>query len=540
MVGTDTFVDVCSGIVFNFTRSVAEHVNPSEAEFNSESFGYNPLDSTGLEWNCRPVDELIYQEYSEREATDAGYMGFDNVHVRIINACSPEDSDDSPEETEDRGMAWKKLRPSITLTTWKSLYFGFFISILSATVTGIFSILVYYFNYQAILICLDRPKESIPVKIQWSTTLSELAALVSSHVWFFLNVLFHFRPHQIKGIKRTLLVTSIVFYVLNFLYRVVLQVFGIYYSVLTRVLIKIPENVLFALGICVQTWVLARHFASTTGTKKLWLFLWLVVSCVFTLVVGILVANFVYPAYNKQDKTGKIVIAIFTPLITVVLKGVARLCIQRFWRISHPGTAFVLLAPLYFGSAVMLRVLQVDLNSWKSVALIGIIHGITEVIERSIVVLLDYLYHQIYERKRVHWVNFRSLRRERLATDIAIMSMLYEASAVISVNGFLHLHEYYYTDDKTALLLLQSFAITTAVPLMIEWFFSSVSIAIETRYQNRPVMAVWRRQWKRHLMVAIINALPIAVWASTSLLIPAVQGRYSNVKDYCKMPFSHP
>ena len=83
--------------------------------------------------------------------------------------------------------------------------------------------------------------------------------------------------------------------------------------------------------------------------------------------------------------------------------------------------------------------------------------------------------------------------------------MLCEASAVISVNGFLHLHEYFYTDGKTVLELVQSFAITTTVPLVIEWFFTCLSIAIETRYQNRPIMAVWGRQWKRHLIVAIIN-----------------------------------
>ena len=42
------------------------------------------------------------------------------------------------------------------------------------------------------------------------------------------------------------------------------------------------------------------------------------------------------------------------------------------------------------------------------------------------------------------------------------MSMLCEASAVISVSGFLHLHEYFYTDGKTVPQLLQSFAITSS------------------------------------------------------------------------------
>ena len=94
-----------------------------------------------------------------------------------------------------------------------------------------------------------------------------------------------------------------------------------------------------------------------------------------------------------------------------------------------------------------------------------------------------------------------------------------------------HVNEYFYTDT-------QSFVITTAVPLTIEWFFSGMSIAIETHYQNRPVFAVWRKQWKRHLIVAIINALLIAVWSSTSLLI-AIQSQFDDIKNYCEMPFTH-
>ena len=168
--------------------------------------------------------------------------------------------------------------------------------------------------------------------------------------------------------------------------------------------------------------------------------------------------------------------------------------------------------------------------------MIGIIHGLAEAIERSTVILIDYLYHKIAQRKRVTWQRFRTPRRERLATDITIMSMLYEASAVISVNGFIH-HEYFYTDNETC-QIIQSFVITTVVSLTIEWFFSGISIAIETHYQNRPIFAVWRKQWKRHLVVAMINALPIAVWSSTSLLI-VIEKRFVELKDYCELPFSH-
>ena len=537
MVGS-TLVEVCGGLIFSFTRSVAEHVQPNETEINSEEFSYNLLQSTGVEWYRQPVDELICQEYSDREVSSTEFLAPATLgQARFTNACSTESSEDTEQDTEDRAMAWKRLRPSFIHTICNSLYFGFLISVLNAAIIGIFAILVYYLFYQTRLVCQDRPKESIPITIQWSRTISDVIYCSSLYAWFFLNSLYFFRPHQILGLKRKMFLISFVFYVLDCLYRVALQGFGISQSELTH-LQRIPANAIFLSSIFVQTWILARRFCTRTAKKKLKTMLLIIIPCVSAIVVAILVAYFVYPAYNKQNKTGKVNIAVFTPLITVALKSISRLCVQRLWRISHPGTSFVLMTPLYYGSAVMLRLLQVDLESLKSIALIGVIHGIAEVIERSAVVLIDYIHHQIYKRKRVPWGSFRTPRRERLAADMAILSMLFESSAVISVNGFLHLHEYFYTDSKTPLQLLQSFAITTSVPLAIEWFFTSVSIAIETRYQNRPVIAVWRRQWKRHLTVALINALPIVVWSSTNLMI-AVQARFPSIKDYCEMPFSH-
>ena len=59
----------------------------------------------------------------------------------------------------------------------------------------------------------------------------------------------------------------------------------------------------------------------------------------------------------------------------------------------------------------MARVLQVDLKDVKTVALIGIIHGLAEVIERSTVILIDYLYRKIAQRKRV--TSYSTLRKAR-------------------------------------------------------------------------------------------------------------------------------
>ena len=537
MVGSTAFAEFCGHIIFSFTRSVAEHYNFDEAEHTSDLFGYNPLDDKGTEWYCQPVDEVIYQEYSNKEATSLDYLVSSNIGVRFIDASLTEDSEPTQEPPENRAMAWKRLRPPMWRTVWNSSLFGFLMSVLTAAVIGMFSILLYYLCYQTRLGCEDKPKESIPKKLQWISTITETVSAFVLYCYFFFNTLFFFRPFQIWGLKLKTFLLCLPFFCLDAAYRIATQALGISHSKLSPTQ-TIPLNVLFLSCVCLQSYNFSKHFVNGPSRKRFKLFLLFTIPSMLTFVLSFFVPFVIYPFYNKQEKTGRLLIALFSPLLVVVLKGISRTCVQRLWKISHPGTSFVLLAPLYCGSAVLLRLLQVDLSSLESVALIGVIHGVAEVVERSTMALIDHLYNQVWERRLVAWGGFRTPRRERLAADIALMSVVYEASAVISANGFLYLYQYYYTRNNSPPELLKSFAVTTLVPLAIEWFFTSVSLAIETRYLNIPVIAVWRKRWRRHILVAIVNSVAITLWASTTLLI-AVEGRFISVtKVYCQMPFS--
>ena len=95
--------------------------------------------------------------------------------------------------------------------------------------------------------------------------------------------------------------------------------------------------------------------------------------------------------------------------------------------------------------------LQADLHSLPYVAILGIIHGAAEVLERSTIVIIDQICHVIWQRTSVLWGSFRTPRRERLMADIAIMSMLYESIAIVSVNGLLYLYQFIYLKDDSAL-----------------------------------------------------------------------------------------
>ena len=67
---SSTLIEVFGHTVISFTRGVTEQFDSEEPEFTAESLGYDPLESTGpQEWNYRPFDEFIFQEYSERGNT---------------------------------------------------------------------------------------------------------------------------------------------------------------------------------------------------------------------------------------------------------------------------------------------------------------------------------------------------------------------------------------------------------------------------------------------------------------------------------------
>ena len=155
-----------------------------------------------------------------------------------------------------------------------------------------------------------------------------------------------------------------------------------------------------------------------------------------------------------------------------------------------------MLVPLYFGSATMFRVMQAEVDNLKLIAVEDLVRSTI-----STMVFINHICHVILKIRSAPWGSFRTPRRERLTADIGILSMLCESTAIVSVKGLLYLYQFISFQNASLLKLLHEFAVYTSVPLVIEWFFTGVSLAIETRFQNIAVMAAWR---KRYILVANI------------------------------------
>ena len=298
-------------ILFGFTRGVTEHYHPDEPAFTAESLGYIPVENTERGWYSpsHPVDELIYQEYNDREGASSGYLASRSISIRVTDASSTENNEDIEEleQGRERSMAWKRLRPSFIHTICKSMYIGALISLLTAVIVGAIYILISYICYKTVHNCEFSPKKEIPLQVQWTRTISGSILCAFLYIWYFTNLLFLFRPFQLMGVKKKLFLIFCIFFCLDAVYRTLFQFLGFSQSKLSK-LQKIPLNALFITSVCWQAYLITKHFCGHIWSRKqkLILFFQLTVPGGFSFLLSILITSLIYPLYNKQNKDGKL------------------------------------------------------------------------------------------------------------------------------------------------------------------------------------------------------------------------------------------
>ena len=221
------------------------------------------------------------------------------------------------------------------------------------------------------------------------------------------------------GVKTKLILVSCFGGCLQAFYFITLQALGISHSKPSSLQL-IPSNVIAVISLSIQVYFLTNHFCIRQARRShVKFFFQMTVALISLLTLAIAVAQIIYPAYNKQDTDGKLIIALFSPLIGVLLKVISRVCVQRLYsKCIHPGYSYVSLTPLHCISAVMFRVLRADLGSLQSIAFLVIIHGAAEDIERSTMIVIDHICRAIWKRISAPWGSFRTPRRERLMTVI--------------------------------------------------------------------------------------------------------------------------
>ena len=119
------------------------------------------------------------------------------------------------------------------------------------------------------------------------------------YIWFFILVLFLFRPFQLTGIKRKLFLVCLITYSLDTVYRVARQMLGITHCYISYSL-RIPLTAFFFSNQCMQIYISTKYLCSSSQKKMPLFFKMIVPSYLGFLAANLCINLIVYPAYLKK------------------------------------------------------------------------------------------------------------------------------------------------------------------------------------------------------------------------------------------------
>ena len=125
-------------------------------------------------------------------------------------------------------------------------------------------------------------------------------------------------------------------------------------------------------------------------------------------------------------------------------KLLSRVIAQKLQGINHTRTSGVLLIAPY---TIVFRVLQALLHSFDLFVLLSFTQGFSGAIDKLLMPLQDFVVDESC-CKRSHRQRAKSLRANRLLTDIALLSIVVEASSLFVNCAIVQIFRFYYGQDK--------------------------------------------------------------------------------------------
>ena len=493
--------------------------------------------------------------FIERQHPLEDFTKFDNNDT-IFQEYDPPQGDDSK-------MGWKRSRPAKWwMSLWKAMKCVFCIQILGGMALGSLSILILVLDFNSIDLCYEMFETNqmhTGSFINWNTTSRKIQAIIVTgdntescviQMLPFLLILTMFGWPLVK--KLNLLALNLLAPFLQTCYYLYLQIYGIY----NKSWRPFPSDALFLIMLLMNSVLVGREIANNSEIESRKLRKTIKVSAILAaqLVFGVpltlALARGVIPFVGLQKAIYRAVIAGALPLVTAIPKVIVRLAAQRI-DFLHPGDAHVLLNILYTASAIVFRVMQAELTSLQLFILLSLAHGVVDLLERLTIVMRDYLWYFIYKKLKrdkdaestLSAENFRTPRSMRFIADVSIQMILGESTALIAAVGFIQLYNFMYPDVKTpsnGMYFIKQFFIRVSIGLSIDFIINSLSFWLQMSYLNIAVVRVWKRKWRKHIVVCLISAT-VSMCYFASYLFAVVEDKHSGdkVRHFnCTGPFT--
>ena len=459
-----------------------------------------------------------------------------------------------PPPGDDSKMGWKRSRPTKWwMSLWKAMKHAFYIQFVGGVALGSFAILILILDFNSVDLCFDMQSTNwtaLPKKTQAVMVTAATTEAYVVQMWTFLVVLVMFGWHVIK--KLNLLTLNLLGAFLDTCYRLYLQIYGIY----KKSWMSFPLNGLFVSILLMNSLLLGREVANNSETqrsrntkikKTLKVATMLTAQFAFGIPITFYIVYQLIPWYVEANEFNRVIIAGALPLVTAIPKVIVRLAAQRV-DFLHPGDSHVLLNVLYTGSAIVFRVMQAELTSLGLFIALSFAHGAVDLLERFTIVVRDYCWYFIYKKLKrdgretiLTADKFRTPRSMRFIADMSIQMILGESTALIAAVGFIQLYNFMYHGLSNNVQFVTQFFIRVSIALSIDFVFNSFSFWVQMSYLNVAVVRVWKKKWRKHMLVAfILTAVTLCYFTTHLFAVVKAKNTPGAVKpDFnCTGPFA--
>ena len=512
----------------------------------AESFTGSVLENSSIAAACgsRDVEGNIQEHEVERLLPETHSL------LSEFTRFDPSDTifqEFDPPEGDFGIMAWKKSRPSWLKTLFICFKTVFVMQVVIGSSIALIAIAVLVLDFNTADICYEKTLKwnTMPPIVQRVRVVSQSVEGFIIELWHISIMLCMFGYSVLKDLN--LLTINLLAAFADVCYRLVLQTFGIY----KHSWMSYPLNALFSSVVFGNSFIIAKHVAQRGSKKEV-----LKVTCLlafqflFGIPVTFIVVYKIFPWYNERSELEKVFIAGVCPLIVSVPKVLARALVPKLDCV-HPRVLHLLIGCLYSTSAIVFRVMQAELTSFKFFIALGICHAVIDLLERLTITMRDYLWQSIFRRlvrcnrsqeRRFSARYARTPRSMRFVADVSIQLLLTEPTALVTAVGFIQVYTFMYPDISNPSVpdLVWGFFERCATGLAIDVVFNTLSVWLQVRVFNIAVLKVWNsKNWRAHFIASMVITL-MSMLYFTEYLFAIIRTKIHphRVAFNCSLPFT--
>ena len=159
-------------------------------------------------------------------------------------------------------------------------------------------LLLSYLSCKTVMNC-EYQSDKMAVFVQWTRTIADIISTAFYYICPVLTLFLLFRPYQLKGVKKKLILESFVMYCLDSLYRGVLQAWGKSFFKLIGLLSALSVGLVYFFvftNVSLLFYFAVKHVLVRPQPRLVFLICKVTMPTFCTLIAAFAIRFFVYPA----------------------------------------------------------------------------------------------------------------------------------------------------------------------------------------------------------------------------------------------------